>query len=92
MTSIFLSHEIAGMTYLHRWYETFFEIAKSDFCNFDGFALKMLIKGSFLYFTMKPKNLASTLAITRTMAYIAELMPCFGQVLQQRVSLRGNPP
>jgi hypothetical protein len=36
---------------------------------------------------MKPKNLSSTLAITRKMAYIFELMPCSGQVLQQRVAL-----
>jgi hypothetical protein len=47
----------------------------------------MLIKGDFLYFSMKPKNLASTPAITRTMAYIVELMPCSRQVLQQRVAL-----
>jgi hypothetical protein len=56
-------------------------------CNFDGFALKMLIKGVFLYFSMKPKNLSSTPAITRTMDYIVKLMTCSGQVLQQRVSL-----
>jgi hypothetical protein len=91
VTDIFLSHEIPGMTYLHRWYEMFLKllnpISAIKICNFDGFALKMLINGAFLYFSMKPKNLASTLAITRTMAYIVELMPCFGQVLQQRVAL-----
>jgi hypothetical protein len=79
------------MTYLHRWYEMFSKllnlISAIKICNFDGFALKMLIKGVFLYFSMKPKNLASTSAITRTMAYIVELMPCSGQVLQQRVAL-----
>ena len=79
------------MTYLHRWYEMLLKllnpISAIKICNFDGFSLKMLIKGVFLYFSMKPNKLASTMAITRTMAYIFELMPCFGQVLQQCVAL-----
>ena len=79
------------MKYLHRWYEMFSKllnpISAIKICNFDGFALKMLIKGDFLYYLMKPKNLESTSVITRTMAYIVELMPCSIQVLQQHVSL-----
>jgi hypothetical protein len=47
----------------------------------------MLIKGASLYFSTKPNNLASTPTITRTMAYIAELMSCSGQVLQQHIAL-----
>ena len=86
LTDIYLSHEIPGMTYLHHWYEVFLKllnpISAIKICNFDGFALKMLIKCASLYFSMKPKNLASSPTITRKMAYIAELMPCFGQVLQ----------
>jgi hypothetical protein len=75
------------MTYLHHWYEMFSKllnpISAIKIYNFDGFALKMLIKGvCFLYFSMKPKNLASTSAITKTMAYIFELMPCSRQVFQ----------
>jgi hypothetical protein len=56
-------------------------------CNFDGFALKMLIKGGFLYFSMKANNLVSTSTITRAMAYIVKLIPCSRHVLQQCVSL-----
>ena len=67
------------MTYLHRWYEMFSKllnlISTIKIYNFDGFALKMLINGVFLYFSMKPKNLTSMSTITRTMDYIFELIP-----------------
>jgi hypothetical protein len=79
MIDIYLSHDIPRMTYLHRWYDMFLKllnlISAIKICNFDGFEVKMLINGAFLYFSMKPKNLASTTAITRTMDYIFELIP-----------------